>query len=98
MSDRSVPNEPSVQESSVLDGEQEAVQFHLTVAVDGLNAWTQGLNRLMRATDDLTGHKIGEEAEAVQVALFLRAWNTLYCAFDLARRGYYPQALNLLRT
>jgi len=86
------------EETSVKDGERESVEFHGTVAADGVEAWTRGLNRLMRATDDLSGRKIGEEAEAVQVALFLRAWNTLYCAYDLAERGYYPQALNLLRS
>ena len=29
---------------------------------------------------------------------FFESWNTIYCASDLAERGYYPQALNLLRS
>jgi hypothetical protein len=37
------------------------------------------------------------DADAVAMAVFSRSWNTLYCSFDLSRRGYYAQALNLLR-
>jgi len=36
-------------------------------------------------------------AHVVMMALFTKAWNSLYCAHDLASRGYYGQSLNLVR-
>jgi hypothetical protein len=51
MSDRSVPQERGVEETGVMEGEREAVQFHSTVAADGLNAWRQGLNLLLNLED-----------------------------------------------
>jgi hypothetical protein len=40
---------------------------------------------------------IGGDEEPIMIALLMRAWQTLACAYDLALRGYYPQALNLQR-
>ena len=70
-------------ETNLQDGERESRDFHVRVAADAVDIWRRNLNRLMRATDDLGGRTIGEEAEAVQFALFFRSWNTIYCASDV---------------
>lgn len=46
----------------------------------------------------LNGRPFGEPSHAVQVILFARAWNNLYCGYSLALRGYFAPSLNLLRS
>jgi hypothetical protein len=72
--------------------------FHRKNEPDALAMWTRGLTLYLDSLDDLGDQENVANVRLVQIACLIRAWNTLYCARDLACRGYYPQALNLLRT
>ena len=78
--------------------ENAAVQFHERVCTDSVSVWREGLNILLRGFDPIHGRVIEEEEETVLIALLMRAWQTVYRSYDTALKGYYPQALNLLRT
>lgn len=78
--------------------EEEAVLYHETTFAEGTAVCRDGIDILLRGFDAINGRDVRNDTERVQAALLIRAWNTVYCAFDLALRGYYPQSLNLLRT
>lgn len=78
--------------------EQRATWFHEQSVTDAADIWRDGLNVLLRAFDPVSGRKVDRDEGIVLIALLLRALQTVSCANDLALRGYYPQALNLLRT
>jgi hypothetical protein len=56
------------------------------------------LNVWLRGFDPVHGYVVGNETEPMMIALLMRAWQTTYRAFDNTLKGYYPQALNLLRS
>jgi predicted XRE-type DNA-binding protein len=78
--------------------EAQAVAFHEQTCSDSASIWRDGLNILLRGFDPIQGRVIEQEHEMVLIALLMRAWQTIYRAYDNAIKGYYPQALNLLRT
>lgn len=78
--------------------EELAITFHEGSVADAVTIWRDGLNMYLRGLDPFSGRKTTREEEHVQLALLIGAWNTLYCAFGTALRGYYSQSLNLLRT
>ncbi len=78
--------------------EQAAVAHHEQTFTDDTGIWRDGINTLLRGFDALHKRNVQNDTERVQAILLIRAWNTVYCAFDLAQRGYYSQSLNLLRT
>lgn len=81
--------------------EDQATRFHEhdPSTAPACELWRDGLNLLLRALDPISGYTIPEQhqEDRVILPLFISAWKSAYCAFDLALRGYYPQALNLLR-
>lgn len=77
--------------------EERTVAYHERTFAEDTAIWRDGINILLRGFDALQGRDVRNDTERVQVALLIRAWDTVYCAFDLALRGYYPQSLNLLR-
>lgn len=85
-------------ETTIVDAERQAITFHAQVCSTAENLWVDGINLLLRALDPLSGMKTTSDEQSILLALVIRAWNTLYCAHDLSIRGYYSQALNLLRT
>jgi predicted XRE-type DNA-binding protein len=84
--------------TSFAAAEAAAVAFHEQTCSESDSIWRDGLNILLRGFDPIHGHVIEKEDETVLVALLMRAWQTIYRAHDSALKGYYPQALNLLRS
>jgi len=78
--------------------EEKAVAYHEQTLAEDTTVWRDGVNILLLGFDALQGRDVRNDTEKVQVAILVRAWDTLYCAFDLALRGYYAQSLNLQRT
>lgn len=82
----------------VRDQEEAAIAFHEDSVDDAAAIWRDGLNMYLRGLDQFDRHKTKRKEESVQLALLIGAWTSLYWAFQTALRGYYRQALNLLRT
>jgi hypothetical protein len=79
--------------------EKQAFTFHETRAADAAEIFLDGFNMLLMGLDPLKGYNFGEAAEQrVIMALFIKTLNSLRCFYELATRGYFIQALNLLRT
>ncbi len=86
-------------ESDLRADEASAVRFHETRAADAAAIYLDGFNILLRGLDPLSGYDIGEAPEQrVMVALFIKSLNSMRCFYELAVRGYFVQALNLMRT
>lgn len=77
--------------------EEQARAFHARVAGSTEDLWVHGINLLLDGLNSLSTFKVKREEERVMAALFVQAWNSQYCAHDLALRGYYAQGLNLVR-
>jgi len=77
--------------------EAESIRFHETAVADAATIWRDGLNALLRGLDVLISHVTVGKDEDLLMAFIVHAWNTLYRAHEEALRGYYSQALNLLR-
>jgi hypothetical protein len=79
--------------------EERTVAFHEARAADAVAIFLDGFNMLLRGLDSLKGYSFGDAVEQrVILALFIRTLNSLRCFYELATRGYFIQALNLLRT
>jgi hypothetical protein len=79
--------------------ETQAYTFHETRASDAAEIFFDGFSMLLDAFEPPSGHKFGAVAELrVMMALFVKTLNSLRCFYELARRGYFIQSLNLLRT
>jgi hypothetical protein len=80
------------------EAEARARALHSELAPDAELIFLDGFNLLLRGLDALKGHNIGASQEhRVMTALVVQGLNSMRCAFDLAMRGYYVQALNLAR-
>ena len=79
--------------------EQQASTLHKARAADAVAIFLDGFNMLLDGLDPLRGYNFGEAAEQrVIMALFIKTLNSLRCFYELAPRGYFIQALSLLRT
>jgi len=79
--------------------EQQAMEFHEKQAPDAVAIFLDGYNMLLRGHDPLQRYSFGQAVEQrVIMALFIKTLNSLRCIYELATRGYFIQALNLLRT
>jgi hypothetical protein len=78
--------------------DRQAQELHRARASDAEEIFLEGFNLLLRGLDPLHGYRVGENQEhRVMTALEVQALNSLRCAYDLALRGYFVQALNLAR-
>ncbi|MGH7862205.1 MAG: helix-turn-helix domain-containing protein [Candidatus Dormibacteraceae bacterium] len=84
--------------ASLAAEEAAAVAFHEQTCSESDSIWRDGLNILLRGFDPIHGRIVEKEDETVLLALLMRAWQTIYRARDSALKGYYPQALSLLRS
>ncbi len=62
-----------------------------------ISLWLDGFNLLVRGLDVLSGMKKVEAPQQIQAILFAQAINSLRCSYEAATRGYYSQAINLVR-
>jgi hypothetical protein len=88
---------PAANQTDMRAAEAEAIRFHETELADAATIWRDGLNALLRGLDALIGHVTVGKDEDLLMAFVVHAFNTLYRAHEEALRGYYSQALNLLR-
>jgi hypothetical protein len=78
--------------------DRQAQELHRARASDAEEIFLEGFNLLLRGLDALHGYHVGENQEhRAMTALVVQALNSLRCAYDLALRGYFVQALNLAR-
>lgn len=77
--------------------EAKVVAFHEEKCRASATLWRDGLSLMLRGFDPMQGHTIQKEDETVLIALLMRARQTMYRAYDSTLKGYYPQALSLLR-
>ncbi len=81
------------QERRVIDNSVKKHQREIEVFTGIFNAFTSGFNRIGSYT--LTENN---ETELIYLLLVTRCFQSLRCSFDLMQKGYYSQAMSLIRT
>jgi hypothetical protein len=79
--------------------EREAVAFHESLVADAVDIWRDGLNFVFDGLASVDGYAPGRRRElGVMLAVLANAARTMQASYRIATFGYYPQALNIMRT